>query len=213
MGFFFRVKAVLGWSGRRGRVAAELARRGATRELVRFTEPFGADVITAWSRCPRGAWSLEMAARFGVETALVARATADLVAAAGEPDLAAHSADPREWGAQPALQRSGVAPGPLAEGEAAAKALVAEDALERFCVAAEALCFAIVDAQRPVREARQKVEEAQRWGRFDDMLEASERYDEAYAAAHMGLADLVRRRIPGDLVRAAALGVGGYPYR
>ena len=39
------------------------------------------------------------------------------------------------------------------------------------------LCFAIVDAQRPVREARQKVEEAQRWGRFDDMLEASERLE------------------------------------
>lgn len=43
-----------------------LRQRGASRELVRWAEPFGDDLDAAWGACPRPAWLIEIAARVGV---------------------------------------------------------------------------------------------------------------------------------------------------
>lgn len=212
MAFFFRLRAVLGWRGGAGRIALELKRRGATRELVRFLEPFETNALGAWKACPRGAWCLEMAARIGIETGVLYRATAKLFE--GSPlDAKAPGADPREWLDAPAQDKKGASSAVLIAAQRSLQRLQRAHDVDAFVVAVESLCFELVDGRPEVRKARHEVEEAQRWGRFREVLEASERYDEAYAAGHAELADEVRRHVPAPLIQRALGEFAAHPYR
>lgn len=193
-------------------LSQELRRRGATRELWRYAAEHRGDVHGAWSRCPRAPWCLEIAARCDVDRTLIRASVEDLVQVAdGRPET--RDVDPREWGIPPALELSGVSLRALRDGSAAAASFVDDGDIDAFCVQMEALSYAIVEADRQVRETRGAIEEAQSWGRFNEQLLASDRYDEAYAAAHATLAGWIRRRIPGELVVASLHGRSAHPYR
>ncbi len=105
MRFFFSLRAVLGWSARGGRLAEELGRRGATRELTRYLEPFGDDAAGAWMACPRGSWCLELAARVDIEPGVLHAATRALFE--DVPFRDREPVDPREWGVVPAEGAAG----------------------------------------------------------------------------------------------------------
>ena len=210
MGLLTSVRAWL--SGEQDELALELRRRGATRELWRYAGEHGGDVLGAWLECPRAPWCLEIAARCEVARPLIADAVGDLLALpVAEPG--APKVDPREWAVPPALSLKGVSGAALDEGRAAADEFLRGGDTDVFCVQMESLSFAVVEADTTVRKARAEIEVAQSFGRFREMLDASDRYDAAYAHAHAVLADVVRRRIPGELVVASLRGRSGHPYR
>lgn len=200
------------FAGEQDQLALELRRRGATRELWRYAADYHGDVVSAWNECPRAPWCLEIAARCDVQRGLIVDAVADLIGVASG-NIATPTIDPREWGVPPALELKGVSRVALDEGEAAAKAFANEGAIDAFCVQMESLSYAIVEADEVVRKSRSEIEIAQSFGRFKEMLEASDRYDEAYARAHAVLAAVVRKRIPAELVVAALRGRSAHPYR
>ena len=87
-------ETVVGWlrlpaDERRSPVWIELRARGAGRDLIRFTEPYGSDLGQAWSECPRAEWSIEIAVRVGVPASLVEHAVGDLAKLSVTPDDAA----------------------------------------------------------------------------------------------------------------------------
>ncbi|MEM9067372.1 MAG: hypothetical protein AAGE52_02670 [Myxococcota bacterium] len=172
----------------KGEFAEDLKRRGAGRELVRFCEDYGADILAAWTACPRGNWCIEIAARSGLNRGLVVHAADDL-AKEGAPSA-------REVDGSGNLER-----------------FAAGGDLEEFCLYIEALCFSLVEATPTVRSARAAMEEARDWGRFQEMVAAGDAYDSAYLRAYADLARIVRRRIPAELVRTAFLGQPNHPYR
>ncbi|MCA9605121.1 MAG: hypothetical protein KC619_05980 [Myxococcales bacterium] len=101
-----------------------LRSRGASRELVRWAEPFGDDLDAAWAACPRAEWLIEIAARVGVSPIRV-------VAALDE--LSTHG-----------TSRTFASARPLA-GQA--------DALELFVDAARATVSELVESRPEVRAA------------------------------------------------------------
>jgi len=200
------------FTGEQDELALELRRRGATRELWRYAADHHGDIMGAWSACPRAAWCLEIAARCDVEAGLIVESVEDLIALTSS-EVRTPKVDPREWGIPSALDLKGVSQVALDEGRAAAHAFLRGGPADAFCVHMESLSYAIVESHDAVRKARAEIEVAQSFGRFREMLEASDRFDEAYASAHATLADVVRRRIPGERVVASLRGRSAHPYR
>lgn len=191
-------------------LAVELRRRGASRELWRFAKSAGDDLLGVWFACPRASLCLELALRCGVDRGLVGAAAADLVAAASadEPASPGDGQGAPEAGARP-MSAELLA----ATEEATARLLGPDGAIDDFCVQIEELSYALVESRHAVRTARAAMESAREWGRYEELLAATDEYDAAYGAAHLELASLVRRRVPGELVRAALEGARAHPYR
>lgn len=204
---------VRGWlSGEQDELALELRRRGATRELWRYAADHRGDVMGAWNECPRAPWCLEIAARCDVDAGLILETVEDLIGVArGSRDVP--KVDPREWGVPSAHGLRGVSQKVLDEGREAARMFLRGGDADAFCAHMESLSYAIVESHQDVRKHRADIEVAQSFGRFREMLEASDRFDDAYADAHAVLADVVRRRIPGELVVASLRGRSAHPYR
>ncbi len=190
-------------------LALELRRRGASRELWRFAQ--GAEeLLSAWFGAPRAPLCVELALRCGVDRALVVEATGDLVASVASGE--AGPRDDREWAPEQSSPR--VSAELLAVTQEAAERLRASEvSIEDYCVQIAVLTYAIVEARPQVRRARAAMDRARDWGRFGELLAATDEYDTAYAGAHLELANLVRKRIPAELVRAAFEGVRAHPYR
>lgn len=101
-----------------------LRSRNASRELVRWAEPFGDDLDAAWAACPRAEWLIEIAARVRV---------APIRTIAALDDLSAHGTS-RTFGS--------------------ARALAAQpDRLEEFVDAVRATVSELVESRPEVRAA------------------------------------------------------------
>lgn len=195
-----------------------LRERGASRRLRRFAEPFGADVDGFWASLPRGTWALRAAARLGVSRGLVAAALAELAEDArarrrAPPDPVAQD-EPPGLLEEPALSRPPVSE-PLLEQTVELGRLFATGALplERFASEVTSLLLAIIDADPTVRRVQARIEEAQRWGRLEEVLSAMDEHDRTHAARHRAMAEVVRRHIGGHDLAAALRGETAHPYR
>ena len=202
------------------RLHRSLAARGAGRELVRYLEEWDADLDAAWSRCPRAAWLLELAARAGVEARLLHGPAAELLRRAAPLAGEARDQEPPDGAlARPLATRVSLDTALYADAAEALEALRAQrvalpPAASDPLVDAMALAAgALVERDPEVREARAAVEEAIRWGRQRAFYDLSELYDALHAARHVELADAVRERLPTDAVRVALYGLDAHPYR
>lgn len=211
------LSAWLGGRRERERAVAGLLRdRGASRSLRRFAEPFGSDAGAYWAAVPRGTWALRSAARLGVSRPLLAAALADLAddARARRDEPPGVAGEPAGALRGPALETGGVSDSLLGELEALGRVFATERlALERFASECTQLLLAIIDADPSVREVRIRVEEAQRWGRIEEVLGAMEDHDEAYATRHAAMARIVRRHVHATHLRDAIRGRTDHPYR
>jgi len=194
-----------------------LRRRGAGRSLQRFAEPFGADVESFWSALPRGTWALGAAARLGVNRALIATAMAELAEDARrrrrvEPSL--DRDEPMGLLSEPAFTRPGVSESLLEQAEDLGRVFTAQgfDDL-RFATEATSILLAIIDADPSVRAVQARIEEAQRWGRLEEVLSSMHDHDVARAERHAAMAQVVRRHIDAGDVAAAIRGETTHPYR
>ncbi len=160
--------------------------RGASRELVRFVDPFGADLASAWSECPRAEWTIELAALAPITAERLVDAVAHLTPEASADALAASRA------------RAVAVARAHAAGEADVEALV---------VATHALCCAIIERETEEVASIPAPRDPERaWtlqGQFDAL----------YAEAQARLAERVREVIALAEVRVAYEGLEAHPYR
>ena len=221
----------MGWIralfGRRGpderHLHVLLRRRGASRSLRRFAEPFGSDAVSFWAALPRGTWALRSAARLGVTKGLLAAALVEVAEHARlrrdrppveDDEPAFPFGEPPGVLARPSALQGGVSESLLRRVGALGEAYAAERLpLEFFASELTQLLVALIDADPAVRSVREDIEEAQRWGRIDEVLRAMDAHDVAYAERHAAMAEVVRRHIrERDLVEALH-GSSGHPYR
>lgn len=195
-----------------------LRERGASRSLRRFAEPFGSDAEQFWAALPRGTWALRAAARFGVSKGLIATAMSDLAGEARarreNPPEPEHTDEPLGLLREPAETLPGVSDTILEQVVDVGRIYATRDfGLERFASETTALLLAVIDADPEVRRVQARIEEAQRWGRIDEVLKGMELHDAAYAQRHAAMAKVVRRHIGAHEVLLAIRGTKAHPYR
>lgn len=194
-----------------------LRERGASRSLRRFAEPFGSDAAGFWSALPRGTWALRAAARLGVSKGLIAAALTDLAAEARErrENPPEHGSDePEGLLREPALAQPGVSDDVLEQTSVVGELFATDElGIERFATETTSLILAIIDADPTVRVVQARIEEAQRWGRLEEVLQAMDDHDAAYAERHAAMARVVRRHIGAHELLLAIRGAKDHPYR
>lgn len=195
-----------------------LRQRGANRGLRRFAEPFGADAERFWDALPRGTWALCTAARLGVNRALVATAMAALAEQArtrraNEPDPT-EGVEPLGLLSEPAFTRPGVSEALLDQTTTLGRVFATRGVpIDRFATESTSLLLAVIDADPSVRAVQARVEEAQRWGRLEEVLHGKHAHDAVHAERHLAMAQLVRRHIGAHDLTAAIRGAAAHPYR
>lgn len=195
-----------------------LRERGASRGLRRFAEPFGADAERFWAALPRGTWALRAAARLGVSRGLVATALADLADEARErrslQSEGGRKDGPPDPLSEPAHPRPGASDELLEQTQTLGQVFARERLdVDRFATEATSLLLAIIDADPSVRVVQARIEEAQRWGRLEEVLTAMDEHDAAYAERHATMARVVRKHIGGHELVLAIRGASAHPYR
>jgi hypothetical protein len=195
-----------------------LRERGASRSLRRFAEPFGSDAEQFWNALPRGTWALRAAARLGVSKGLIAAAMSDLAEEARarreDPPESEPTEEPMGLLREPAEALPGVSDVILEQVADVGRIHATRDlGLERFAGETTALLLAVIDADPEVRTVQARMEEAQRWGRVEEVLKAMDLHDAAYARRHAAMAKVVRRHIGAHEVALAIRGTTAHPYR
>ncbi len=195
-----------------------LRERGASRSLRRFAEPFGADAERFWDALPRGTWALRAAARLGVSKGLIATAMSDLAEEARtrreHPPEPAHTDEPMGLLREPVHTLPGVSDAILEQVVDVGRIYATRDfGVERFASETTSLLLALIDADPAVRVVQARIEEAQRWGRLEEVLKAMDEHDTAYAERHAAMAKVVRRHIGGHELVLAIRGTKAHPYR
>ncbi len=194
-----------------------LRKHGADRSVCRFAESFGQDVARFWGALPRATWALQTAACLGVNRSLVARAMAELA----EHARTRRSREPGEGPVEPAgllrepaFTRPGVSETLLEQTETLGRVFATRGfPVERFVTESASLLLAILDADPSVHAVQARVEEAQRWGRVDDVLAGLRELDAIRAERHEAMAQVVRRHIGAQEIAAAFRGESAHPYR
>ena len=172
-----------------------LLHRRASAELVGWMRRRRVSFREAWTTCPRGDWSLELAAHLGVDRSLLCVALEDCQEYLVQHDILIERAS-RE------MLRS------KTRGWLDHRVATTE-----WCTSVKRWMSGAADQLPEVRSSRGRVEASHAWGSVSEMHEASLDYDRAYFSAHQRFASIVRRRISADVIEATVLGSAGHPYR